>query len=158
MVSTWLTGLGASERGGVRRPREEPRPLSRSSDTQARTEVGRQGQAGAATELSGAGKNEDSTKETLTSGEETECQSARWKMRTGRHQHLLPRAEGAEKKSFRESFKLAANRDKDGTLPEREQNLLAQDKIRKENFSGKNEGSSVAPTKYTGQATKDRTA
>jgi hypothetical protein len=41
---------------------------------------------------------------------------------------------------------------------EREQNLLAQDEIRKENFSGKIEGSSVAPTKSTGQATKDRTA
>jgi hypothetical protein len=32
---------------------------------------------------------------------------------------------------------LAANRDEDGTLPEQERNLLAQDKIRKENFSGK---------------------
>jgi hypothetical protein len=41
---------------------------------------------------------------------------------------------------------------------EREQNLLAQDEIRKENFSGKIEGSSVAPTKSTGQATKDRAA
>jgi hypothetical protein len=88
------------------------------SDTQSRTEAGRQGRAGAAAESSGAGKNEDSTEETLTSGEETERRSARWKMRTGRRQHLLPAAEGEEKKSFRESFKLAANRDKDGTLPE----------------------------------------
>jgi hypothetical protein len=65
------------------------------------------------------------------------------------------REQREEKNSFRESFKLAANRDEYGTLPEGERNLLAQDKTRKENFSGKNEGSSMAPTKSTGQAIKE---
>jgi hypothetical protein len=45
--------------------------------------------------------------------------------------NTFSREQREQKKSFRESFKL------DGTLPERERNRLAQDKIRKENFSAK---------------------